>query len=126
MVGSAVATMVWSSAARNIVSIRLIRMVRTSLWRQRRAWRDRRRVADIDDLGRQFRQLAGDGFGQCLLVGRVTALPFELVHADVVYRMRGGRPRGIAGIDRNLGGKSKPRQRVRRMGASREGDIAIA
>src|SRR6476659_2799427 len=32
MVGSAVATMVWSRAARNIVSIRLIRMVRTSLW----------------------------------------------------------------------------------------------
>ena len=31
MVGSAVATMVWSSAARNIVSSRLIRMVRTSL-----------------------------------------------------------------------------------------------
>src|SRR6476661_7250912 len=31
MVGSAVATMVWSSAARNIVSNRLIRMVRTSL-----------------------------------------------------------------------------------------------
>src|ERR1700709_614773 len=31
MVGSAVATMVWSSAARNMVSIRLIRMVRTSL-----------------------------------------------------------------------------------------------
>jgi len=30
MVGNAVATMVWSSAARNIVSIRLIRMVRTS------------------------------------------------------------------------------------------------
>src|SRR6185369_7268412 len=32
MVGNAVATMVWSSAARNMVSIRLIRMVRTSLW----------------------------------------------------------------------------------------------
>src|SRR5438270_14098434 len=31
IVGSAVATMVWSRAARNIVSIRLIRMVRTSL-----------------------------------------------------------------------------------------------
>src|SRR5579871_514182 len=30
MVGNAVATMVWSSAARNIVSIRLIRMVWTS------------------------------------------------------------------------------------------------
>src|SRR5215475_3051878 len=30
MVGNAVATMVWSSAARNIVSNRLIRMVRTS------------------------------------------------------------------------------------------------
>src|SRR6266446_4760587 len=32
MVGSAVATMVWSRAARNIVSIRLTRMVRTSSW----------------------------------------------------------------------------------------------
>jgi hypothetical protein len=31
MVGSAVATMVWSSAARNIVIIRLIRMVRISV-----------------------------------------------------------------------------------------------
>ena len=30
MVGNAVATMVWSSAARNIVKSRLIRMVRTS------------------------------------------------------------------------------------------------
>src|ERR1700736_6664384 len=30
IVGSAVATMVWSRAARNIVSIRLIRMARTS------------------------------------------------------------------------------------------------
>ena len=30
MVGSAVATMVWSSAARNIASIRLTRMARTS------------------------------------------------------------------------------------------------
>src|ERR1700753_183348 len=37
MVGSAVATIVWSSAARNIVSIRLIRMVRTSLWVSARA-----------------------------------------------------------------------------------------
>src|SRR5579871_6921054 len=32
MVGSAVATMVWSCLARNIVSSRLIRMVRTSAW----------------------------------------------------------------------------------------------
>src|ERR1700676_4686599 len=32
MVGSAVGTMVWSRAGRNIVSNRLIRMVRTSLW----------------------------------------------------------------------------------------------
>src|SRR4051812_35968545 len=31
IVGSAVATIVWSSAARNIVSIRLINIVRTSL-----------------------------------------------------------------------------------------------
>ena len=64
MVGSAVATMVWSSAARNIVSNRLIRMVRTSSWAQRRRRRDRRRIADIDDLGRNVRELAGDIVGQ--------------------------------------------------------------
>jgi hypothetical protein len=29
-----------------------------------------------------LRKTIGDGFGQCLLVGRLTALPFELVHAD--------------------------------------------
>ncbi len=49
-------------------------------WRQRRPWRDRRRVADSDDLSRHPRLAAGEGFGQCLLVGRATAVPFELVH----------------------------------------------
>ena len=42
MVGSAVATMVWSSAARNIVSSRLIRMVRTSSGVSGARRRDRR------------------------------------------------------------------------------------
>src|ERR1035438_2098727 len=86
MVGSAVATMVWSSAARNIVSNRLIRMVRTSPGvsgalgasggaggKQRaerggadwaggrgRLGRQRRPLADIDPLRRQSRQRVRD------------------------------------------------------------------
>ena len=87
MVGSAVATMVWSSAARNIVSIRLIRMVRTSLGVS--AARGAIGGASLIsiDLARNPRQLARDRFGQCLLVGRSTALPFELVHGGAcVYR----------------------------------------
>jgi hypothetical protein len=52
---------------------------------QRRLGRDRRCVADLDDLGRHVRQIAGDGIGQCFLVSRFTAVPFELVHADVCF-----------------------------------------
>jgi hypothetical protein len=63
---------------------------------QRRLWRDRRRIADIEDLARNFRQIAGVGFGQCLLVSRVTAWPFELVHAGVCFfGWRGGKSCGI-------------------------------
>jgi len=49
---------------------------------KRRLWGERRRVAEINDLSRHFRQVALDGFGQRLLVSRLTALPFKLVHAD--------------------------------------------
>jgi hypothetical protein len=60
-----------------------------------------------------------------LFFSRLTALPFELVHADVCSnKWRDGRPRGIA-VFPNLDGKSQPRQRVARMGASRAGAIAI-
>src|SRR3979411_367513 len=87
MVGSAVATMVWSSAARNIVSIRLIRMVRTSLGVSGAfgaiGGASRRARASVEVFGRHFRKFAGDGFGQCLFFSRLTALPFVLVHADV-------------------------------------------
>jgi len=43
----------------------------------------RRLIAEIDDLGCHFRQALLDGFGQRLLVSRLTALPFELVHVGV-------------------------------------------
>ena len=55
-------------------------------WRQRRPWRDRRRVADSDDLSRHPRLVAGESFGQCLSVGR--AVPFELVHLMRNFMMR--------------------------------------
>ncbi len=83
MVGSAVATMVWSSAARNIVSIRLIRMVRTSLCVSgARGAIGGASLSSMTSAG-DLRQLARELFGQCLVVGRLTALPFELVHVDV-------------------------------------------
>jgi len=50
---------------------------------QRRPWHDGRRFAEVDDLAGHLRQIAGDGVRQRLLLGRLTALPFELVHADV-------------------------------------------
>ena len=64
-------------------------------WGQRRLGRDRRRIADFEYLCRDFRQFAGDGFGQRLLVGRVTALPFELVHAGVFVGCAARGSRGI-------------------------------
>jgi hypothetical protein len=90
---------------------------------ERRLWSDRRRIAEIDDLARKLRQIAGDGFGQCLSVGR--ALPFVLVHLLLIFvgaRREAARNRYFL----YLGGKSELRQRVPRMGASRGGTIAIA
>ena len=96
MVGSAVATMVWSSAARNIVSIRLIRMVWTS--------------PGVSGAGGTIggasliAMSSGDswarvrrGFRQSLLVSRSTALRFELVHAGLCVSggMRDQRPQEI-------------------------------
>ena len=56
----------------------------------------------------------------------MTALPFELVHASVEFTgcATGGRRNRFKA--RNVGGKSKLRQRVTRMGASREATIAFA
>jgi hypothetical protein len=48
---------------------------------QGRAWRDRRRIADIGNIGGHRRRL-GRNFGQWLLVGRSAALPFKLVHTE--------------------------------------------
>jgi len=65
--------------------------------RKRRPWGERRRVAEFDDRSRHFRQVALNGFGQRLLVSRLTALPFILVHADVALNdVRDWGPRGIA------------------------------
>src|SRR5260370_25587126 len=52
----------------------------------------------------------------CLL----TALPFELVHADVCFNRVARREAAWNRYFRNVSGKSKLRQRVTRMGASRE------
>jgi hypothetical protein len=46
----------------------------------RRQRRDRRRIAEFDDLGRHTPDLGGDVVRQCLDVGRRTALPFVFVH----------------------------------------------
>jgi hypothetical protein len=62
------------------------------------------------------------------LIGRLTALSFEFVHAGRL-RLFGWRDRKAAWnrsfID-YLGGKSKLGQHLTRMGASREGAIAFA
>ena len=81
MVGSAVATMVWSSAARNMVSIRLIRMV----WTSRGVSGARGTIGgaslEVDDFGGDARKIARGRWRQRLLVSRVTALAVEMVHA---------------------------------------------
>ena len=86
MVGKAVATMVWSSAARNIVSIRLIKMVRTSpgVSGAGGAIGGASLISGIS-AGTTVGSI-GEGFGQCLLIGQWTALPFELVHAEVMLK----------------------------------------
>ena len=83
MVGSAVATMVWSNAARNIVSIRLIRMVRTSLWVSGARGASggaslRSRTSVV-----MWESSLASSSDNNLVVGRLTALPFELVHSGV-------------------------------------------
>ena len=73
-------------------------MVRTSLGVSGGARRDRRRIADIDDLARQLRQIVHDGFGQCLLVSRLPAVPFELVHEGCVIWLKCAWPEAARGI----------------------------
>ena len=64
---------------------------------QRRRRRNRWRIADIDDLRRDARELAADIVRQCRLVGRFTALPLVLVHVRRNIVLRGqSRRDGIA------------------------------
>ena len=78
---------------------------------QRRRRRNRRRIADIDDLGRDARQLAADIVRQCRLVGRLAVLPLVLVHVrcNIVLRGRSGRDE-IAISHCTLEGKFPSRQ----------------
>jgi hypothetical protein len=48
---------------------------------ERRPRRDRRRIGEVDDLGRPARKIARGRWRQRLSVSRVTALAVELVHA---------------------------------------------
>ncbi len=52
--------------------------------RQRRAWRDRWRIGNRHHGCREFRQFARDRVRQRLVVGRITALPFKLVHREIL------------------------------------------
>jgi hypothetical protein len=78
MVGSAVATMVECGQEHREQQAHQdgANLVRA----QRRRRRDRRRIADIDDLGRNVRELAANIVWQCCLIGGLTALPLVLVH----------------------------------------------
>jgi hypothetical protein len=53
------------------------------------------------------------------VVGRLTALPFELVHVEYFYPER-RRTAQIRWVEGYLEGESPTRQRVRRMGGSHE------
>ena len=94
MVGSAVATMVWSSAARNMVSIRLIRMVRTSLGvsgaRGAIGGASARSMTSVEMRASSRAAV----FRQRLSVSRVTALAVELVHVRRIRCSLRGTPRG--------------------------------
>ncbi|WGR96282.1 hypothetical protein MTX20_23010 [Bradyrhizobium sp. ISRA435] len=50
--------------------------------------RDGRGLAEFNHLARKTRQLYGNVVGQCLLVGRKTALPFILVHLGRISAAR--------------------------------------
>ena len=86
---------------------------------QRRARRDRRRVRDRDHLGRDFRKLGVDLFGQAMGSGRETAPPFVFVHGEYFCpeRRQGSADSLLSSL--NLGGNSPLRQHPRCMGASR-------
>ncbi len=60
---------------------------------ERRRRGERRRIADVDDLGREVGNLFGDRVGRIVLVGRSTALPFEIVHLGQCLSLRAGNPR---------------------------------
>ena len=116
IVGSAVATMVWSRAARNIVSIRLIRMVRTSL----RVSGGRGKVA-----GASLMSMTSTAFcdGSPAAVSGNICLPAGLCRSNlfmpVVLIGVEAEPGWESLVGYNLGRQFDTRQRVTRMGASR-------
>src|SRR6202140_4171558 len=126
MVGSAVATMVWSRAARNIVSIRLIRMVRTSLWVSGGFGAiGGASLISMTLAGMRDRSPATDSGNVCWSAGGRLCRSnlFMRTYGYWAARREAARNRRIGC---NVGGRSRPRQRVARMGASRESTIAIA
>jgi len=130
IVGSAVATMVWSRGGQKHRQHQADQDGADLILGQRRRRRDRRRVADIHDLGRDVREFAGNFVGQCIVVGRLTALPFELGHLRRnIFYVFSWRPKA-AELESLLQSHSRAqitlRQAVARMGASRAGAFAIA
>src|SRR4051795_11066725 len=115
IVGSAVATMVWSRAARNIVSIRLIKIVRTSLG----VSGGRNKVAGALPMSKTS-AVVGDR-SPAAVSGNI-CLPAGLCRSNLFMRIcLSGRCEtrlGIA-IGYNLGRQFDQRQQVTRMGASR-------
>jgi hypothetical protein len=72
------------------------------------------------------RELAWNTVWQCVVAGRLTALPFELVHLIRNIFLRGtSRRDGIVIIGLTVERKFRPRQTLARMGASREATVAI-
>jgi len=91
-------------------------MVLTSLGVSAARGTIRRRVADVDDLTGQLRQLVHDGFGQCLLVSRLPLCRSNLFMEDYVdlaqkWRVAGRASREFA-FNANLGSAASPWQRV--------------
>ena len=105
MVGSAVATMVWSSAARNIASIRLTRMVRTRPGSAARAARSAARpMIAMTSVGISASS-ASISSANAVGFGRQTALPFVLVHVEMFVPERRQSSAEFAVLRLNLGGK---------------------
>src|SRR5580704_1369099 len=121
MVGNAVATMVWSSAARNIVSMMLIRMVRTSLGVSgARGAIGGASLMSMTSPGISESSRASSSGNSCCSAGCWLCRSYLFMRDGY----SAGRSRKAAWnqcFNGYLGVKSKLRQHLARMGASREG-----